>query len=214
MSIRRGLFFLALAGALVSAGLQWAPTARAGSISYEVTVDTTSLAGTTGGLQFTLIAGNTPAPPDTSTITAFKSDGVLVPPPTTVGDVLGVLPSTMSMDNQNPSLYFQSLTFGTFIDYIVTLTSTAGDPSSADTTFSFYLFDANGNPISNSNSPSGEAFDINIEGPSGTFDPPAVFFPPPPITLVQINGVVPEPSSIVLLGIGLGAILFRARRRS
>jgi hypothetical protein len=212
MSIRRALFFLALTGALVSAGPQWATTARAGSISYEVKVDTSSLAGTSGGLEFTFAAGNTPAPLDTSTITMFTSDGVLAPPPpTTSGDVLGVLPATMSMDNQNPSLYFQPFTYRTFIDYIVTLTSTAGNPSSADTLFAFYLFDQNGNPVSGPGSPSGEVLDINIEGPSGAVDPP-VTYPPPSITVTPLNAV-PEPSSIVLLGVGLGAILVRARRR-
>ncbi len=213
MRIKRSLTFVALAGAVLLAGAFQAPVARAGSISYEVTVDTSSFAGTTGGLQFTLIAGNTPAPLDTATITAFTSDGSLFTPPTTSGDVMGELPATISMDNQNPSLYFQSITFGNIFDYVVTLTSTAGDMTSADTTFSFYLFDASGNPITGANSPSGEAFDINIQGPSGTFDPPAVYYPPPPITLIQLNGAVPEPSTIVLLGLGLAAISLRSLSR-
>jgi hypothetical protein len=199
MRIKRSLTFLTLAGVVLFAGTHWAPKARAGSITYDVSVDTTSYSGTTGGVQFTLIGGNSPVPLDTASISAFVPQAGLVPPPTTSGDVTGDLSSTLTMDNQNASLFFEALTYGTSLTFQVTLTSTAGTSSSADTLFSFYLFDANGNPISSSNSPSGEALDINIEGPSGAFDPPVLYSPPPTIIVTQ---AVPEPSSVVLLGLG------------
>ncbi len=121
------------------------------------------------------------------------------PPPTAAGNVSGTLPATVTLDNQNPSLYFETLTYQTFLSYQVTFTSTPGNSSSPDTTFAFYLFDASGNPISHSNSPSGEAFDININGQTGraTLVP---YYPPPPITVVPAS--VPEPSSMMLMGMG------------
>ena len=154
-----------------------APLARAGSITYDVSVDTTSYSGTTGSVQFTLIGGNSPVPLDTAAVSAFVPQAGLVPPPLTSGDVSGDLSTTMSMDNQAPSLYYESVTYGDSLTFQVTLTSTPGDMSAADTLFSFYLLDANGNPISSSASPSGEALDINIEGASGAFDAPVTYAP-------------------------------------
>ncbi|HZW34638.1 MAG TPA: NF038129 family PEP-CTERM protein [Isosphaeraceae bacterium] len=208
MNIQRARSILVMTALLVIAAAAWGPAALAGSIAYDVTVDTSSLAGTTGGIEFTLIAGNTPAPLDTATITAFTPQAGLVPPPTTSGDVSGDLSGRMSMDNQAPSLYFETLTYGSTLSFQVTLSSTAGSPSSADTLFAFYLFDSAGNPVSGPNSPSGEILDINIQGPSGTFDTP-VTYPPPAITLIS----VPEPSSVVLLGLGAGVVAGLGRWR-
>ena len=91
----------------------------------------------------------------------------------------------------------------------MTLTSTAGNSSSPDTAFAFYLFDANGNPISNSNSPSREAFDIIISGQTGGTTL-VHYYPPPPMTVATTS--VPEPSSMVLMGMGLGAVAGWGRR--
>ena len=213
MRSKRSLTCVALAGAVLFAGALGAPLARAGSITYDVSVDTTSYSGTTGSVQFTLIGGNSPVPLDTAAVSAFVPQAGLVPPPLTSGDVSGDLSTTMSMDNQAPSLYYESVTYGDSLTFQVTLTSTPGDMSAADTLFSFYLLDANGNPISSSASPSGEALDINIEGASGAFDAP-VTYAPPPSSITVVGQAVPEPSSIVMFGVGLVTVLVGSLRRA
>ena len=74
----------------------------------------------------------------------------LPPPRRRLGQTGGSsIPNLDHDDGQSDrSLYFQSITFGNSLMFQVTLTSAPGDMSSPDTPFSFYLFDASGNPIS------------------------------------------------------------------
>jgi hypothetical protein len=211
MNFKRSSFLLVMAAATVLGTAVSGPAARAGSITYTVTVDTSSLSGTTGAVQFTMVAGNTPAPTDTAAVSAFSPQAGLVPPPTTSPNVTGDLSSTVNMDNQSPSLYFETFAYGSSLTFQVALTSTDGGAGAPDTTFAFYLFDQNGNPVSNSSSPSGELLDINIAGQGGGFSP--VTFGPPDISVVSS---VPEPSSMVLLAAGLATAFgaSRIRRRA
>jgi hypothetical protein len=107
----------------------------------------------------------------------------------------------LSNDTQT-SEYSQSFTYGNSLSYYVTLASTPNPQAPIDTAFSFTLFDGNFNPVSNPNSPSGQAFTINIDGTTGN-QTLATYFPPPPILVGQ---VIPEPSSVVLLGVGVGVV--------
>jgi hypothetical protein len=145
----------------------------------------------------------------TATLTGFTSDGTLGST-TIMGDVTGSFPAPVIMTNdQTFNDYLQTFTYGTQMSFDVTLASAPNPLVPIDTTFSFFLYDANGNPISNANSPSGEAFDININGQTGA-ETLVPYFPPPPIT---IKGTIPEPSSVLQLGAGLGALVGWSRRR-
>lgn len=205
MSIRRILSLATLMIVLGIAGPEWGQSARAGMVSsiWFVSVDTTSLAGTTGAIEYSFIPGDLTASPATATITAFTTDGTLGGTPMVSGDVTGTLPApVIAMNDQTFNDYFETFTYGSQLSFFVTLAASAPSSIPIDTTFSFFLYDQNGNPISNSSSPSGEALDLNIDGLTGVATLVG-YFPPPPI--VVLAGV-PEPSGVLLLGLG-GAVL-------
>jgi hypothetical protein len=212
MNMRRILSVLAWIAVLSAAGAEWGQAARAGTVTslWTVSVDTTSLTGTTGAVEFSFIPGNLTASPASATVSGFTTDGTLVPPPVVTGDETGTLPGpVVLMNDQTFNDYFESFTYKSKMSFFVTLAASAPSTIPIDTTFSFFLFDQNGNPISNSNSPSGEAFDLNINGLTGvaTLVP---YYPPPPIVILQ---GVPEPSSVLLLGLGAAAVVGLGRLR-
>jgi hypothetical protein len=212
MNMRRILSVLAWIAVLFTAGPEWGQAAQAGTVTslWTVSVDTTSLTGTTGALEFSFIPGNLTAPPASATISGFTTDGTLVPPPAVMGDETGTLPGPVVLKNdQTFNDYYEAFTYKSKMSFFVTLAASAPSTIPIDTTFSFFLYDRNGNPISNSNSPSGEAFDLNINGLTGaaTLVP---YYPPPTMTVLQ---GVPEPSSVLLLGLGATAVAGLGRLR-
>src|SRR5579883_3134212 len=80
------------------------PLAQAGTV-FEVTVDTSSISGVTGGaLNFQLNGGFGNYDLLSATISNFQTDGILADPSTnfTIGDVSGDLGSGATMDNLGP----------------------------------------------------------------------------------------------------------------
>jgi hypothetical protein len=211
MKLSRFTSFLAMTVALLAAGSLWDRPARAGSTTYSVIVDTSSYIGVTGALELGFVAGDSGAPPATAAITAFTTDGALVGSPVTVPDVTGTLPGTVLFTNDQNGDYYQAFTYGQMMSFMVTLASTPNPGVPIDTTFSFYLYDAFGNPITGPNSPSGELLDINVSGTTGQTT--VTLYSPPPPTVVILGGV-PEPSSVVLLGFGVGGLVYVGRRQA
>ncbi len=221
MKVNRTLSVLAAIVTLIVAGPGLGRSARAGSTTYFVTVDTSSdstglgLNGTLGALEFQLNPGNSGSPLTTAAITGFASDGTPgtgALGPVTFGDVTGVLPGTVFMDNGSGFAdYFHPFTYGSFLSFYLTLSLPIPNPGAATgTTFSFLMYS---DPYGNNSIPAGggPAFTINVDPAAGPGQPQQ-YIPPP--TLIIGQGSVPEPSSVVLLGVALaGSAGWACRRR-
>jgi hypothetical protein len=205
--------------ALALWGLSPEGTARAGSITYLVTANTTSLNGTSGYLDFQLNPNMSTAASASATITNFTGDGTLgaeLPP---LGDVSGTLPGTVSFTNgPPPNDYTQASTYGNSLSFDVTLSGAAvGGSAPAGSTFAFSLLDSSGNPYSTG--PNGATVTIDIN-PSGTTT--STSYPPAsgggPTATASLVTAVPEPATLWSMSLGLGTLLgwcaLRHRRAS
>ena len=193
-----------------------AGTARAGSITYLVTANTNSLVGSSGYLDFQFNPNASGAASATAAVTAFTSNGTPGAVFFQTGNQTGSLPGTLTFNNGTAlNELTQAFTYGTTLMYDVTLSGTAvGGSAPVGSTFSFTLFDNNGNPYSTG--PGGAAVTINID-PNGTTSD--VAYTPasnggPTTTVTPVNPV-PEPASLGQLCLGVGTLLgwFALRRR-
>ncbi len=79
--------------------LCFASMASAAPITYDVTVDTSSISGTAGSLDFNFNPGPLVTQAASLQIPNFASNGALAGSPSLTGDVAGVLPATLTFDN-------------------------------------------------------------------------------------------------------------------
>jgi hypothetical protein len=125
-------------------GLWISSPAAAGAI-YDVNVDTSSINGTLGNLDFTF-AGGLPTPPaGTLTISKFTSNGTLGVGQIT-GDASGSLATQVILNNTGfpPADYFTPFTYGTTLSFQFAfsgLAVTNPDGVSGSSTFAFSLLD-------------------------------------------------------------------------
>src|SRR4051812_41087129 len=95
----------------VLCGLCFTGLASASPITYIVTVDTSSIAGT-GSLDFNFNPGSLVTQAASVQILNFSSNGTLVGSPFLIGDVSGALPGTVTFDNGTSfNDYFTGFTF-------------------------------------------------------------------------------------------------------
>jgi hypothetical protein len=238
MFVNRSIPIVASIGLLAFACAGELSPARAGSVSYLVTIDTTGLSGQTGYLEAQLSAA---APPTSVSVTATIQDvnGNPIPGPVTfsVGDVSGSFssaPLVLGNDNAGSAIpglsdLQQTGTYGTFLSFMLTIAGSEvnGGPSVpfTGTVFSFLLEDANQIGL-NMGPMAGEAFDIYVN-PGGSLtvtpnDPyiaggPVPGYAPtgtyPTVTISPVGASIPEPSSIVLLSVGAVIAFGRFRKR-
>jgi hypothetical protein len=212
-------------GITAALGLVAGASARAGSVSYLVTVDTTDLAGQAGYLDAQLAAAAPPASASVkATIQDVVSDATPGPVTSAVGDVSGSFSSTpLVLGNDNAgsaipgfSQLQQSGTYGTFLTFTLTLSGSEvnGGPSVpfTGTVFTLLLEDSGQNGLY-TGPMAGEALDIYVN-PGGSLTVDA-YGPAsgtgPPLTITP--AAIPEPSGVVLLGVGLGAAIAAGRLR-
>ena len=196
--------------------LPLAPCAWADLITYDVTVDTSSIAGTAGSLDLNFNPGPLVTQAANLRILNFASNGTLPGSPSLTGDVSGALPGTLTFDNGTGfNDYFEGFTYGSTLSFDVMLygpaLSSPNGTATSGSTFAFSMFsDAAGTiPALTTDLVNGFAatIDVNLDGTTTVTN----FSPQTSIT------VVPEPSSVVLIATAIalmGALLWFRRPRS
>jgi hypothetical protein len=192
--------------------------ALASPITYDVTVDTSSLALTPGSLDFQFNPGPLVTQSATLQVLNFASDGAPVVLTTQLtGDVSGTLAGGLTFGNTTGyNDYFTGFSYGNALSFNVSLDGpalTSPDGSSTSgSSFAFSVFsDAAGiNPALTSD-PNGSAFtvDVNLDGTTTLTNFSAA------ATVVPATAVnpVPEPTSLWLLGSGLAGLVAKFRRK-
>jgi hypothetical protein len=164
---------------------------------YDVTIDTGSISGTLGYLDLNFspgILGSTGAAAD---VMNFQTDGILGGTPEIMGSVTGTLPGQVSLSDTAPSDYFHQLLFGSTISFQLEL---SGNPGG---TFGCALYAEDQSTPLLSNDPSGWAFTVDM-GQDGNVI--TNFTPNGEAAVALVYSAVPEPSSLLIVGIGLSAL--------
>jgi hypothetical protein len=212
----------AFAIALLLLGVLGPESAHAG-LSFNVSVDTSSLSGQSGFLDFQFNPGDSSALPATAAVTHFQTiGGILAQPASLTGDATGSLPGTLTLDNG--TVYndvFQGFTFGNSFGFNLTLSGPAIDTPSGTvgSAFAVSLYAADGITPLLTTDPNGSVSTVYLNA-NGTAS--AEVFPQSPTDNTAAASVtaltaVPEPSTLtmVLLLSSLQAalILLRSARR-
>jgi hypothetical protein len=205
---------LMLCGAL----LLFTVSASAAPVTYDITVNTSSISGTAGSLDFSFNPGGSQAQAASLQILGFSSDGSLAGSPALTADVSGILPSTLTFDNGTGyNDYFEGFTYGSTLSFDVSLfgpaLSSPDGTSSFGSTFAFsMLSDAAGTiPALTTDTTDGFAFIVNVNLDGST----TVANYSDQTTVESGTSVVPEPDSLLLTATGLmalGVVATRWRR--
>jgi hypothetical protein len=184
----------AIALALTALGIISAmPVAAA--VAFSVTVNTSSVSGSSGFLDFQFNPGNATSQAATAQIVNFTAAGGSVTGvPSINGNVSGTLPGTLTFVNSTAlNEYFQGFNYGTGFSFVLILSGPALDSpngtATAGSLFCLGLYDSKQNPIlTNQTQTTGAAgtVDINLNGTTTTTafpsnangGPPVVTFTP------------------------------------
>jgi hypothetical protein len=191
----------------------WASTVS----SYNVTVDTSSISGTAGSLDFNFNPGPLVTQAASLQILNFSGDGTLASNcPCGIGDVSGQLPATLTFDNGSGfNDYFDGFTFGSTLSFEVSFygpaVSSPDGVSTSGSAFALSMFsDAAGTiPALTYDTADGFAFtvDVNLDGTTTLIQ--YSLFP-----TIRDVASTPEPGGLVLLGMGLACVGVLRRLRS
>jgi len=211
--MRSGMLILGIAALSVS------PSSASGPITYTVTVNTSSVVGTAGSLDFNFNPGPLVTQAASLQILSFSSSGTLGGGPTLTGDVSGALPATLTFDNGTGfNDYFQGFTYGSTLSFKVSLygpaLSSPDGVSTSGSTFAFSMFsDAAGTiPVLTTDTTDGFAFtvNVNLDGTTTVTDfssQTSTTAPPPPTSIPTLS--LPALAALALLLAGLGGLAAR-----
>jgi hypothetical protein len=202
---------LALTTLLTILGAGVAAPVLAGSVAYEIKMDTSPpfVQGAGGFIEISTTAVHPPASPTVSSrVFGVQTDGVLGAVLGSAGTATGDLRTADGVTADNTTDYsvlVQSFSVGTYFDAFVTLSGTeigsgaAGSLSETTLLVSFFDSGANGEIGGWLINPNGR-----VDGTifTGTSDPRVQIF------------VVPEPSGLALLGLGLACIAVASSGRT
>lgn len=194
-----------------------ASSAFADPITYDVTVNTSTINSTTGSLDFNFNPGPLITQAASLQILNFATDGTLVPPAFPTGDITGTLPGTLTFDNSSGfNDYFEGFTFGTTLAFNVSLygpaLSSPDGVSTSGSTFAFSMFSdqAGTIPALTSDTTDGFAFTVNVNLDGTTtvnnFSSQATVVPATATT-------IPEPGSTALVGTAAALLGLLGRKR-
>ena len=184
----------------IAAAVLMAPTAKADS--FNITVNTSSLQGTSGYLDFQFNPGNTPFDAASATISGFTTDGTLMGALPNIGAVSGALPGPVVINNTDVlNEYTQAVIYGSFFDVSVNLsTPVVSGTATGGSSFTLDVEDNNFNSLLGSF----PAVEIDLDATTGQ----------PSITNNSDGAAsvvtTPEPDSLWLVAFGFAG-LFAAR---
>lgn len=190
----------------------------AAPITYNVVVDTSSLSGTTGSLDFNFNPGGLITQAASAEILNVGGDGVFVGAPALIGNVIGILPVSVIFDNGSGlNDYFQEFTFGWILSFSVSLFGPAlsfpDGLATSGSALAFSLFsDAAGTiPVLTSDLPNGFAFilDVNLDGSTT----PTNFSNETVLSPLPGGGTAAEPQSLLLVMSGLALLTLQQGTR-
>lgn len=176
--------------------------------TWYVNVDTSTLSGQSGWLDFQFNPADAFAPAASATIMSFSSTGLMQPMPLVSGDVSGSLDGTLTLGNgQDFNGWLQGFTFGTVISFRVDINVPTPNASGSGSAFSLSLYDSSYNSLL-ADPNWGASLVINASD-SGMMN---VLAQAPSVSLSA--SPVPEPDMAASLLAGLGLVGFAVRRRA
>ncbi len=195
-------------------------SAFADGVSATVTVDTSSLVGITGQSEifFVLTDGNAPTPgTNTATLGNFSfgtgGAGGAVDTGNTFGDVttgLNLADGATLLDDQFTDVFAGFFTAGNQLTFDLTLTANLATGAPAPDEFALFILDPNGNPLPSTDPDgSGSLVTVTIDSANPTVDTYT-----DAVTVMSNTVPAPEPSTPLLLVVGLAALCALRMRQS
>lgn len=186
-------------------------------ITYAIEVNTSSISGTSGSLDFNFNPGPLVTQAASLQILSFGGNGTVAGSRALTGDVTGVLPGTLTFDNGTGfNDYFEDFTFGSTIAFQLSFygpaLSSPDGVSSSGSTFAFSMFsDSAGTvPALTSDLTDGFAFlvNVNLDGTTTVTN-----YSLQTTVDGQASSEAPEPGISQLIEVGIGLICLSMVRR-
>jgi hypothetical protein len=187
-------------------------------ISYNVTVNTSDIAGVAGQIDMQFNPAVDPAVAAQAVVSGFTTNGTLAGAPTVDGTVVGDLGSSLTFSNGTTlNAYLDGFTFGTAFSFLITF---SGDfltaPSLDATAFSLSLYDLSFNPLGSlASSSSLLSFEL-VNGGVITNDTssPVGNDQLARLAVTDAPASVPAPAGILLLAFGAFAMVQTRTKRA